>query len=252
MSAIWKGKMKLSQLIPMRRLSWRMVGLLCWSAVSFRVARAQTPEEGAVILTRENVVESAHPSAPWRPATVGQKLIVHERLRTGEDSRATYRLSDSTIGRMDELAEAEILPPRQASDKPTVDVKQGTSFFFSREPSREMHVQTPAANGAIRGTEFVVRVGANGYSTFTMLDGEVEVSNAQGPVLIHSGEQAESAVGGVPHKTAVIEAINSIQWCLYYPGVFDPDQLGLSANEKAALANSLAAYRSGDLLAALP
>src|SRR5262249_22757945 len=211
MSAIWKGKMKLSQLIPMRRLSWRMVGLLCWSAVSFRVARAQTPEEGAVILTRENVVESAHPSAPWRPATVGQKLIVHERLRTGEDSRATYRLSDSTIGRMDELAEAEILPPRQASDKPTVDVKQGTSFFFSRAPSREMHVQAPAAKGGTRGTGFAVGVGANGYSPFTGQKGEGEFKTARGPPLIPGGEQAEPAGGGPPHKTAVIEAINSIQ-----------------------------------------
>src|SRR5215471_8524457 len=123
MPATEKRKMKLVKLIPVRRSPWRLVGLLCWSVVASRVGHAQTPEEGAVILTRENVVESARPSAPWKAATVGQNLIVHERLRTGEDSRATYRLSDSTIGRMDELAEAEILPPRQASDKPTVDVK---------------------------------------------------------------------------------------------------------------------------------
>jgi tetratricopeptide (TPR) repeat protein len=37
---------------------------------------------------------------------------------------------------------------------------------------------------------------------------------------------------------------------LYYPAVLDPAELGLTDAEKSALADSLAAYRSGDLLAA--
>ncbi|MCX6896995.1 MAG: hypothetical protein NTZ16_16215, partial [Verrucomicrobia bacterium] len=50
--------------------------------------------------------------------------------------------------------------------------------------------------------------------------------------------------------TAVINAINIIQWALYYPGVLDVDELGFSDAEKSQLAGSLAAYRAGDLLAA--
>ena len=82
-------------------------------------------------------------------------------------------------------------------------------------------MKTPAANGAIRGTEFVVTVAANGHSSFTMLDGEVEVSNAQGSVLVRSGERADADPGSKPTKTAVIMTVNVVQWCLYYPGVLD-------------------------------
>ena len=207
-----------------------LIVVLFLAATSSQIASAQNTgnSDGAEILSKENVVDTAGASAAWRPASVGQKLIWHDRLRTGEDSRAAVRMSDSSVLRIDELTETEILPPQVASAKPTVDLKQGTGYFFSREKSREINVQTPAANGAIRGTEFVVTVAANGHTSFTMLDGEVEVSNAQGSVVVRSGERADVEPGRKPTKTAVIEAINSVQWCLYYPGVLDLNDLKLS------------------------
>ena len=181
----------------------------------------------------------------------GEKLIWHERLRTGEDSRAAVRMSDSSILRVDELTVTEILPPEVSSAKPTVDLKQGTGYFFSREKSREINVKTPAANGAIRGTEFIVAVAANGQSSFTMLDGEVDVSNAQGSVVVRSGERADVEPGHKPTKTAVIMAVDLVQWCLYYPGVLDLSDLKLASETRDALRESLAAYNAGDLLGAL-
>jgi Flp pilus assembly protein TadD len=49
----------------------------------------------------------------------------------------------------------------------------------------------------------------------------------------------------------VINAINSIQWCLYYPGVLNIPDLQLSPASGSALERSLSAYAEGDLLAAL-
>ena len=221
-----------------------------WFSCSATAQTTNNPD-AAELLSKENSVDTARPSAAWRPATVGQKLIWHERLRTGEDSRAAARMSDLSILRVDELTETEILPPETASAKPTVDLKQGTGYFFSREKSREINVKTPAANGAIRGTEFVVTVAANGHSSFTMLDGEVEVSNAQGSVLVRSGERADADPGSKPTKTAVIMTVNLVQWCLYYPGVLDLKDLNLSPGTGDALRESLAAYNEGDLLNAL-
>ncbi len=160
-------------------------------------------------------------------------------------------MSDSSVLRVDELTVTEILPPEVASAKPTVDIKQGTGYFFSREKSREINVKTPAANGAIRGTEFIVAVAASGKSSFTMLDGEVEVSNAQGSVVVRSGERADVEPGHKPTKTAVIMAVDLVQWCLYYPGVLDLSDLKLSSETRDALRESLAAYNEGDLLGAL-
>jgi tetratricopeptide (TPR) repeat protein len=214
-----------------------------------RIAVAQGPEASpeASLLTKENVVDAAKAGGAWTPAAVGQTLAIHDRLRTGEDSRASVRMTDLSVLRLDELTNIEILPPSTTSDKPGLNVKDGATYFFSREKSREMRVQTPAANGAIRGTEFVVRVASNGSTTVTMLDGEVQLSNAHGSVRLTNGEQAKVDVGSAPRKTAVIEAINVIQWCLYYPGVLDLRELGYATSGNG----SMAAYNEGDLLAAL-
>ena len=49
----------------------------------------------------------------------------------------------------------------------------------------------------------------------------------------------------------MIEATNIIQWALYYPGILDPRELGLTDEEQRAVSASLMAYREGDLLGAL-
>jgi tetratricopeptide (TPR) repeat protein len=201
----------------------------------------------AMVLSKENIVDAAKTGGPWAPATVGQSLVIRDRLRTGEDSRAAIRLTDLSVLRVDELTTIEITPPANKSDEPSLNVKEGATYFFSREKSREMRIETPAANGAIRGTEFVVRVAVNGSTTFTILDGEVQVSNAQGSVLLTNGEQAKVDVGSAPRKTAVLDAVNVIQWCLYYPGILDLRELGYSRHANP----SVAAYDEGDLLAAL-
>jgi tetratricopeptide (TPR) repeat protein len=221
--------------------------LVVASDLLFRTAAAQTGQS-AELLTKENIVNVATKGgAAWTAATVGQSLAIGDKVRTGEDSRATVRMTDLSILRIGELTTSEITAPATASDKPGLNVKEGTTYFFSREKSREMRIETPAANGAIRGTEFVVVVAANGSTTVTMLDGEVELSNAQGSVLLTNGEQAKVDVGGRPRKTAVLDAINVIQWCLYYPGVLDLKELGYSRHANT----SIAAYNDGDLLAAL-
>jgi tetratricopeptide (TPR) repeat protein len=237
-----------------RRMCLLASAVLIFLGPSFsRDAPAQdaNPPDAPEIISKENLVDTSRPSAAWRPASVGQKLIWHERLRTGEDSRAAVRMSNRSILRVDELSEEEILPPKTASDKPTIDLKQGAGYFFSREKSREINVKTPAANGAIRGTEFLVTVAANGHSSFTMFDGEVEVSNAQGSVLVRSGQRADADPGRKPTKTAVIMTVNLVQWCLYYPGVLDLNELKLSSETRDTLRESLAAYSEGDLLNAL-
>ena len=96
----------------------------------------------AEILTVENEVDVSKPASSWAPATVGQALATRDRLRTGEDSRAAVRLADATVLRVDELTETEILPAQQASDKPTLNVKQGGAYFFSREKSPRARTPT--------------------------------------------------------------------------------------------------------------
>lgn len=115
----------------MSRLHQLLIGVLCGT---FAFAKVCAQDGGnAEVLTAENQVDTAKPSGAWVPADVGQALAIRDRLRTGEDSRAAVRLADSTVLRVDELTETEILPAQESSDKATLNVKQGTAYFFSRE-----------------------------------------------------------------------------------------------------------------------
>ncbi len=210
-------------------------------------AQSAAPGGAAVVVEKENVVEAQARGVAWKPASIGLPLAIRDRLRTGEFSRAAVRFTDLSMLRVDELTTIEISPPIATGGKQTLDVKRGGTYFFSRDKAQEIEIRTPAANGALRGTEFELRVASNGRTRLTMFDGEVELGNAQGSVRLRSGEQAVVEVGRAPRKTAVIEAVNIIQWCLYYPAVLDPAELGITASGQ----KSLDAYRSGDLLGAL-
>lgn len=210
------------------------------------------PKSGeAALIEAENDVTAKKGAAPWQKAAPTFPLAVGDKVRTGKKSRAAVRLTDLSVMRLDQITVFEIGSAAGREGLPSIDLKQGGAYFFSRERAPEMHINTPAANGALRGTQLVVRVTPALKTLMTVMEGQVELSNAQGSVSLGSGEQGEAEVGKAPRKTAVINAVNILQWALYYPGVLDPRELGMSAAEQRAVAASLAAYRAGDLLGAL-
>lgn len=205
-----------------------------------------------VVLSIEGKLDVAVKGASaWKPATTNQTLQVGDRVRTGLRSRAALRWSDLSVIRVNELTTLEIQPPAKAGNKAELDLKSGAAYFFSREKPSEIQFRTPVASGAIRGTEFNLTVAENGQTELALLDGAVDLANAQGSVTLAGGEQGSVAPGQAPRKTAMLDATSIIQWALYYPAVVDADELELSDAEKRDLADALNAYRAGDLLAAL-
>ncbi|MBI4661175.1 MAG: TonB-dependent receptor [Verrucomicrobia bacterium] len=230
------------------------IGLVVSLLPHFPPSLAQAPPSAdSVVIEAENKVEKL-PSGTttWMAAKTNEVLKVKDRFRTGFKSRATLRLSNQGILRVSQLTTLEIQPPADATKEQSVlDLKSGTAYFFNRDKPIETQFQTPQASGAIRGTEFNLEVEESGRTVVTMLDGAVDLTNQLGQVSLASGEQGIVDPGQAPRKTAVIDAINIIQWGLYYPGVLDVSELLLSDAEKQALNESLTAYRAGDLLQAL-
>ena len=230
--------------------------MICFSFAAIfvlvRIASAQTQAPAdSVLLTIEGKVETVRASGTdWRPAQTNQTLLVKDRVRTALKSRATIRLSDQSVLRLNQLTTIEIQPVPEGK-KAVLDLKSGAAYFYNREKPAETEFRTPVASGAIRGTEFHLAVAEDGRTVLTLLDGEVDLKNDLGGVNLSSGEQAIVEPGQPPRKTAVIDAQNIIQWALYYPGVLNVDELQLGSEEQQTLAPSLAAYRGGDLLKAL-
>ena len=205
-----------------------------------------------MLIGLQGIVEVLHVgSTNWVAATVGDRLGFGDQLRTGPHSRATVRLSTLSVLRVSELMSYEIEPPRSASGKPALNIKSGAAYFFNREKPQEIEIRTPTVTGAIRGTEFNVLVAPDGRTTLTMIDGDVELTNQFGSLSLSGGDEGVAEAGKAPVKTAVLNAVNAIQWNLYYPGILDVSELDLSPAETELLADSLAAYQSGELLAAL-
>lgn len=203
--------------------------------------------QDAKVLAVENIVQAAKGAGgAWTPAAKEQSLAVGDRIRTRQRSRATLRLTDLYTMRLEQFTTVEIAPGLFDEAKPRLDVGGGAAFIFSREKSGEIDIKTPSANGAMRGTQVYVQVAADGTSRFQVLEGQVELANDRGKLLLGAGEAGEAAPGRAPQRTAVIEATNLLQWALYYPAVLDADELGLKDGGQ-----SVAAYRAGDLLEAL-
>ena len=205
----------------------------------------------ARIEEKERIVEASRPPSPWTAATVGKDLILREKVRTGELSRATVRLSSEHLLRVNAASQLVILPSLIASKPLGIELQKGEIYLHSRGQPTELGLRTPTVIGMPRGTEFRVHVAADGTTTFTMFDGEVDLSNAHGTVHLANNEQAIVEPGRAPRKTAVIEARNTIQWCLYYPGVLHVPELALSPTDDRILRKSIEAYEKGDLLGAL-
>jgi len=210
------------------------------------------PSSTSLLLTIEGRVEvSQRGSLQWAAGTANQELSAGDRVRTGLKSRATLRLSDMSVLRLNQLTVLEIRPPQTGSEKAGINLQGGSTYFFNRDRPGTTGFQTPSASGAIRGTEFHLLVQDDGATRVTMLDGEVLLAGDAGSVSLKSGEEGTARKGEAPTKTAVIDAVNVIQWALYYPAVLNPDDLGLGETERGEIAGVLKAYRDGDLLGAL-
>jgi len=223
------------------------------SAQSPTVAGTKT-NPPPIILTVEgtNVFVQRFSSNAWEKAYPSQILGAKDRGRTGSRSRASVRLSDLSIMRIAERSEFEIQPLPDKEVEAEFSLFRGLMYLLNRDRPGKHRFITPTATAATRGTEFTLEVEeATGRTTLTVLEGEAELSNAAGAVRIKPGEQGTATLGQPPTKTAVVETFRAVQWCLYYPGILDLDELPLTATERTRLQPSLDFYRSGDLLRAV-
>lgn len=227
------------------------IAIVFWTGLSRAQVSGPATNGDSMVLTAENKVEAQRAgSETWTAASTNQVLHARDRIRTAIKSRATVRLSDQSVLRMNQLTTVEIQPAPEGK-KAILDLKAGAAYFYNREKPTEAEFRTPTASGAIRGTEFNLAVDENGKTVITLLDGAVNLKNELGELNLLSGEQGVVEPGQAPRKTASIDAINIIQWTLYYPGVLDVSELPLDAGVRGTLAGSIESYRAGDLLKAL-
>jgi tetratricopeptide (TPR) repeat protein len=233
------------------------IGLTIWlictaqSAFSQSVSAAVGTNEIRIV-ELQNVVEVSPAGArTWVLTQTNQLLHPGDRLRTGPNSRVALRWADESVVPFGASTELEVLSPDATDSQPGLFLVRGVLSFFHRDKPGHIRAMTRGALAGIEGTEFVLRVDDADRTTVSVIDGKVRFGNSQATLVLTNGEQASAQIGQPPVRTAGFTANNVLQWCFYYPAVLDPVDLPLSADEQNALVDSLSAYRSGDLLAAL-
>jgi tetratricopeptide (TPR) repeat protein len=183
------------------------------------------------------------------PAKKNELVRTGDRVRTGEFSRLELQRPDGTPLAFDELTDKVIHPPGAKNGDYEIEVRQGGMFLRDLGKPKEQKFRTPLASGAILGTEFALRVGPDGRTVVALFEGKVGLTNQLGSVELAPGEEAVVEPGQAPFKRQILTGNAAVQWVLFYPAILDPDALPLA--DQPALADSLKAYRAGDLPGAL-
>jgi len=219
-----------------------------------RIQAAPTPATNAVLLLSTNgTVEVLRAGArTWDFASVApEKNVLHpgDQIRALANSSARVQLADRTIETIGPFGHLELLQKTESTT--FVRLLRGLFFFLHRDEPGDVHVLTPTVAAVIRGTEFVVEVAPDGSTLLQLLDGAVEMTNALGRLDLQTGQAAQVLPGQPPQPTPILSTGTVVQWCLYYPAILNLDELPMSAAAQGPFADSFAAYRSGDLRAAL-
>jgi Tfp pilus assembly protein PilF len=195
-------------------------------------------------------------AADWLPASnlkskiENLKLRAGDRIRTGRHTRVFLRTPHLGVIQIPPLSTVELSEPSQGKSI-WVKILNGMIYFFHRGSPTDVEVHTRSASAAIRGTEFVAEARDDGGLIIRVIDGLVALRNEQGTASLQAGDEGVAIPGQRPSRTPFLEAINVIQWFLYYPAVLDADEIPFTAEERTALTDSLEAYRQGDLAGAL-
>jgi tetratricopeptide (TPR) repeat protein len=215
---------------------------------------AETTNRISIVELQGRVEVAPGATADWILTQTNQELRAFYRLRTGPNSRVTLRWSDQSFLRFGPLAEVEILPPHASGAESGLHLLKGILSFFHRDEPGRIRVITRGAVAGVNGTEFVVAADSTGTTertTLSVIDGTVQFGNERATLILTNGQQAIAEQDAPPVLTSGFIANNILQWCFYYPAVLDLGDLPLTTEEQQTLSESLAAYRAGDLLAAL-
>lgn len=231
-------------------------GALCAVAVvaAAQVASAQTgapPAQGKVVSINGRVEHTEAAEERWTNARMLQPLMVAERVRTLDASRASILFIDETQVKMNAGAVLTVRQVRSAGGAAsTMELQRGEAWFRTKNPRSGLTIQTPAAAAAVRGTEINLRIGAAGETILTVVEGAAEFFNPEGSLLVNAGEEGTAIPGQAPTKRVILNPEDAVQWALYYPVQVAYQDLALAA-APAGIGDGFARLRVGDTQAAL-
>lgn len=173
------------------------------------------PSAGAVIARKFGEEVRFVDITNWRSVELQQNLLAGDVLRTNATGQLAVLFSDRTQVRL--ARNTSLLVKNMARDGGDTDLElqSGTIWARAERGGTGVAVNTPAATAAIRGTDWTLSVDAGGKTSLIVLEGIVELKNAQGSVQVRQGEGAVASIGQAPQKVVIVTPKDREQM-LYY------------------------------------
>ena len=155
----------------------------------------------------------------FQPAITGQELIAGDIIKTGTVSRASILFKDSTqlkLAGNTTLIIKEVTPHKERAGamKILLSLESGEVWTRSKGLADGLMIETPYATAAIRGTEWSLSVKDN-ESRLVVMEGNVQLSNPFGSIIVGRDEQAVVFARQAPVKTFIVRPRDRIQWTYY-------------------------------------
>lgn len=180
----------------------------------------QTPVAGSIVAAKGGEEMRFFREELWRTAQIRQDVIGGDVLRTNAIGNLAILFADQTqirVGRNSTLTVNEVA--RTSSGTTQLKLDAGNIWARASRDGSGVDVKTPAAVAAIRGTDWSLSV-EGGRTSLVVLEGVVELSNAQGSVTVRQGEGAVAAIGQAPTKFVLTNS-NDREQMLFYLSLRD-------------------------------
>ncbi len=176
-------------------------------------------------------------------AVVRDPLYVGDLIGTDAKGKAALLFNDGSQARLAPASAIRITAPVSVGKGQTTLFAAVTGEVWARmRPGKA--AQTKAALAAVRGTEFLLKVGEHDVATLTVLSGEVEFSNSFGSVVVAESQQSMARTDAAPTPPVTIDNAGFIvEWTLELDRAIIPVEHQFLDLRGAALTRELTARR---------
>ncbi|WP_201836378.1 FecR domain-containing protein [Microvirga zambiensis] len=179
-----------------------------------------TPAAGAIVAAKGGEEMRFVREELWRSALIQQSVLGGDTLRTNEIGNLAILFADQTqirVGRNSTLTVNDVAGSNAGTTQ--LSLQGGNIWARAARGGSGVDVKTPAAVAAIRGTDWSLSV-EGGRTSLIVLEGVVELSNAQGSVTVRQGEGASVSIGQAPTKFVLTNS-NDREQMLFYMSLRD-------------------------------
>lgn len=190
------------------RLAVALLTLLVVSGLSSITASSAADLQEWVAVQVDGSVEFKRGDPEWRPLRRGDTVIPGYEIRTGPNAKILLSRGSETIT-IEPESTLEFLPPGKGSVTRIFQKIGGAIFNIKKRNRKHFEVLTPHLVATVKGTEFSVKIDANG-GTLNVTNGNVGVTNKKsgksvdisaGQFAMVSGTSGAIATGGAAAST---------------------------------------------------